>query len=249
MIHRRVLVGSVVVALAAVAGYTIRSASAGGIPAASALSYAGVLEDANGPISGNHNIQVSLYDAAANGNLLCQTASTPVSVANGHFNAQLPNACTTAVAATSSVWVDVIVDGSDTGRTPIGAVPYAVEASHAVNATNASTAASAAAGTFAVPGSLAVTGNASVGGTLSVGLQISTSCVAFNGSYIDCTCGANQIAIGGGAYSGGGGTYLDESRSPSFPQLGSTWRLGCQTSAGTRVGCAWPYAMCARLAP
>ena len=36
----------------------------------------------------------------------------------------------------SNVWADVLVDGSDTGRTPIGAVPYAVEANHAVNATN-----------------------------------------------------------------------------------------------------------------
>lgn len=56
------------------------------VPAAKALSYSGVLEDGNGPVNGSHNIQVTLYDAAAAGNLLCQAPSAAIAVADGHFN-------------------------------------------------------------------------------------------------------------------------------------------------------------------
>lgn len=47
------------------------------------------------------------------------------------------------MAGNPNVWVDVLVDGADTGTTKIGAVPYAVEANHTPNADNATTAATA----------------------------------------------------------------------------------------------------------
>jgi hypothetical protein len=157
MIRRNRIVLSIAsLGLAAGLGYAIR-ARASGVPSTGALSYAGVLDDANGPISGSHNIQVVLYDAAAGGNNLCQTTSSAINVANGQFSLLLPDTCTAAVAGNPNVWVDVFVDGADTGTTKIGAVPYAVEANHtsnadnATNATNATTAATAnaAGGTLA----------------------------------------------------------------------------------------------------
>jgi hypothetical protein len=131
---RVVRVGCLVLALSL--GYAIRAAWAGGIPATKALSYVGLVETATGPLTGMHNIQVALYDAVTAGNLLCQTASTPLTLTNGRFSIQLPDSCTTAIGANANSWVDVLVDGSDTGRTMVEAVPYAVEANHAVNADN-----------------------------------------------------------------------------------------------------------------
>jgi hypothetical protein len=160
MIRRnRIIVGVVSLGLAVGLGYAIR-ARASGIPSTGALSYAGVLDDANGPITGSHNIQVILYDAASGGNNLCQTTSAAINITNGQFSVLLPDACTTAVGANPNVWVDVLVDGADTGTTKIGAVPYAVEANHTPNADNATTAATAnaAGGTLATTiGNLAAT--------------------------------------------------------------------------------------------
>jgi hypothetical protein len=133
-------VATVAAVLALGLGYTLRAARADGIPAKGALSYAGVLEDANGPVNGPHNIGVSLYGAATGGMALCEAPSAQVSVVGGHFSVALPDACTTIVHASADVWVDVLVDGSDTGRTKIGAVPYAAEAAHAVEATHAAAA-------------------------------------------------------------------------------------------------------------
>jgi hypothetical protein len=159
--RKRVIVAVTSLGLALGAGYAIRAA-ASGIPATAALTYAGVLEDANGPVNGPHNILLILYDAVTAGNNLCQSASVALTLANGHFAVPLPDACTTAVGANPNVWVDVLVDGSDTGRTKIGAVPYAVEANHAENATTAATATTAINATNATT---AATANAA-GGTL-----------------------------------------------------------------------------------
>jgi hypothetical protein len=116
-------------------GYAFR-ARASGIPTANALTYAGVLSDANGQINGMHNIQIFVYDAAMNGNELCHSTSASTSITNGQFAVQLPDTCTAAVGGNANAWIHVLVDGSDTGPSKIGAIPYAVEASHAVNATN-----------------------------------------------------------------------------------------------------------------
>ena len=151
MIRRnRIVLGIASLGLAAGLGYAIR-ARASGIPSTGALSYAGVLDDANGPITGSHNIQVILYDAATSGNALCQTASAALNLSNGQFSVLLPDACTTAVAGNPNVWVDVLVDGSDLGATKIGAVPYAVEANHTPNADHATTATNATTAATASP--------------------------------------------------------------------------------------------------
>jgi hypothetical protein len=115
---------------------------AGGIPATAALTYAGLLQDANGaPLTGSHNIQVALWAMASGGSSpLCQTTSTPIGLDGGRFSIALPDACTTAVQANAESWVEVLLDGATLGRTKLGAVPYAVEASHATAADNATAA-------------------------------------------------------------------------------------------------------------
>jgi hypothetical protein len=138
MARRPYVLGLVAVTIAGGGGYALR-ARAGGIPPTNALSYVGVAANASGPLTGSHNIQVALYDAALAGDLLCQTTSTPVTLAAGRFAVQLPSSCVTAIGANATTWVDVVVDGQDTGRTMVEAVPYAVEANHAVSADNAST--------------------------------------------------------------------------------------------------------------
>jgi hypothetical protein len=137
MKRRRWIIASLgALGLCVTLGYAVRS-SASGIPSKNALSYVGDLEDGNGSVTGSHNVQVVFYDAATAGTNLCQTTTAPVSVVAGHFSVQLPDACTQAVGAHPDVWADVLVDGSDTGRVKIGAVPYAVEANRASSAAGA----------------------------------------------------------------------------------------------------------------
>jgi hypothetical protein len=137
------LVGSVSLIVAVGVGYAIR-ARADGIPSTGALAYSGVVEDQNGPVNGMHGLQVTLYNTQ-NGATTCQSTSASFTLVDGHFSVGLPDTCATLIANSPGAWVDVAVDGTSTGQTPIHAVPYAVEASHATLATNATTAASATA--------------------------------------------------------------------------------------------------------
>lgn len=129
MKSKRILIGVVSVVVAGAIGYGVR-AKAAGIPAMNALTYAGVLESANGPVSGIHSIQVALYDGTGK---KCESAKKEVDIINGHFSVQLPDECTAAVAANPELQAHVFVDDADTGATRLGAVPYAVEANHAVS--------------------------------------------------------------------------------------------------------------------
>ena len=96
-----------------------------------------MVEDGQGAVNGPHNIQVLFFDAPSAGVQVCQSAPTPVTLTNGRFSVLLPEPCSAAVKASPNLWINVIVDGSDTGRAKIGAVPYALEASHALAATSA----------------------------------------------------------------------------------------------------------------
>ena len=265
MNRNRMVFGVASLLLAAGLGYAIR-AGASGIPSTNALTYAGVLEDANGPITGMHNVQVVLYDAATAGNNLCQTSSTALVIEDGHFSVQLPDACTTATGANPNVWVDVLVDGSDTGRTKIGAVPYAVEANHApkadnaTNAGHASTADTATNATNATNATKATTssGLASgahgglsfyevAGSALSLGGTSGVCTVDANQFSANCTCPSGQYVISGGAYSAGGsGLVIGESR----PVSTTTWRVTCGSASPAVAGACGAYELvCSNLAP
>jgi hypothetical protein len=134
-----------VIAIGAVA-FLVGRAWAGGIPAAAALTYSGLLEDAAGALlTGDHPIQVRLWNAATPGTTpLCETQTTQT-VAAGRFSMALPDACTDAIKSNVDVWAEVAVDGVSLGTTKLGAVPYAVAADSATTAATAN----AAGGTLA----------------------------------------------------------------------------------------------------
>ncbi len=112
---------------------TYRAARATGIPSSGALTYSGTVTDASGnPLGSPQSIGVALYNAATGGKKVCEQAAQDVEVdASGHFQVSLPDACATAVAAQSDLWVDVSVAGTSVGRTKLGAVPYAIAAGDA----------------------------------------------------------------------------------------------------------------------
>lgn len=220
-----------------VGGYWLgRAARAAGVPAAQALTYSGVLTDMAGtPATGSKNIQVSLYDKATpDGMLQCSAGPTSVALVAGGFQIVLPDACVTAVHAKPDLWAELFVDGTSLGRSRLGAVPYAVEADKAAGAS----------GNFGVPGSLTVSGDAKVTGTLGVGFRVVTDACVFNTANVlhECTCAANEVAIGGGGF-GGGTTVLQESRNFN----GRGWRVACANNLGNRVQCNEASVICARL--
>jgi hypothetical protein len=60
----------------------------------------------------------------------------------------------------------------------------------------------------------------------------------------DCSCNANEIAIGGGAWSGAVTGTLNESRNlGSSGQAATTWRVSCIQN-GARTLCSEPFAIC-----
>ena len=110
-------------------GYLAGKARAVGIPATKAMTYSGVLTDANGtPLTGTKNIQVQLWDMAMDGTTQCIAGPTQVTLVGGGFQLSLPDTCTAATQSLPDLWAEVFVDGASLGRTKLGAVPYAVEA-------------------------------------------------------------------------------------------------------------------------
>jgi len=133
MKHRNLRFLALGVLLGGAAMYVgVRSARAVGIPATGPLTYAGVLEDSAGaPIAGAKNIAVEIYDAATAGTIRCQVSSQSYTLVGGRFEIPLPDTCAAAVEAEPDLWIDVLVDGASTGRSKLGAVPFAIEARRA----------------------------------------------------------------------------------------------------------------------
>jgi hypothetical protein len=155
-------------------GYFIGGARASGIPTTQPLTYSGVLTDTSGvPLTGTKNIQIAIWDAAANGNQQCSIGPASQALSAGGFQVALPQACLTAVHGATELWVEVFVDGSSLGRSKLGATPYSVESDHAVSATSATNATHAATAdgaqtTFSVPGKLTASGGLDETGNVSI---------------------------------------------------------------------------------
>jgi hypothetical protein len=155
----KVLTAAGLIALGAVACLAIK-AFADGIPSPNALYYAGTLTEGGMLVNAPRMITVNLWpDGTTAGMPLCGTTPLMVSVTGGRFRVPLPPACKSAFNQNANAWVEVVDGSTSLGRTPVGAVPYAVEADHAVNATLAANATSAvtAATANAAGGPLATT--------------------------------------------------------------------------------------------
>ena len=119
-------------------------AFAAGIPDDEVLSYAGTLLALDGtPAEGSHDVEVQFSSSASGTPLLCTTTAADTDVVLGRFSVPLDAECVTDVQANSKLYVQVIVDGEEFGWSPIGAVPYAVEAGRARRADDADNADSA----------------------------------------------------------------------------------------------------------
>lgn len=198
--RRRVVLASGVAmcVLAAVAVLWVARVRAAGIPNVGALTYSGTLEDVNGaPATGTKQVKIALFDAQSVGAEMC-SVTQPVSLATGgHFSVLLPDTCTQAVQEKPDLWVEVTVDNGSLGRTKLGAVPYAVEASHASKASRA-----------------------------TVGLHVVNTMCTYNATLgvTDCRCPTGERPVSGGGFAGGTGTkrVIQE----SAPQA-DYWRLSC----------------------
>lgn len=129
-IKRLAGVGGLVLAASLATLLAVR-ARAAGIPAANALTYTGYLETPDGKaIATDINVTINVWNAATDGKRVCQATAEKVKPVAGRFQVPLPD-CQAPVSASPDLWLEAVVDGTSLGRTKLGAVPYAVEASHA----------------------------------------------------------------------------------------------------------------------
>lgn len=119
----------------AAAGFLTVRARAAGIPAANPMVYSGYLETPEGkPMTDKVDVALSVWDAAAEGNKVCEVASQTLKPIGGRFEVNLPDDCTVAVGAQPDLWLEPTINGTSPGRSKLGAVPYAIEANHALSA-------------------------------------------------------------------------------------------------------------------
>lgn len=194
-------------------------------PSEGALAYSGVFESRDGePLTGEHDIEVQLWTAAGQGEMLCTSDERAVELANGRFSVVLPEECEAAVRENPEVFVEVILDRTLLGRTKIGAVPYALTSERAHRADTIS----------------------------AQSLRVSTNCEFFEENTTDCWCDEGEAAISGGACVGErcglpNIVLVESRRADRDPRI---WRLACENDDGTRVLCeSYQHALCLRVTP
>lgn len=131
-----------VVAVAVAGGYQLRGARASGIPGMNTLSYSGTLIKNGQPDNGSHVISLKLWEQ---GNPVAACLTMPAgntTVVSGRFTVPLDSSCVAVIHKSPDVAVEVFIDGTSMGKTPLAAVPYAVEADTASNFAPGSTIAS-----------------------------------------------------------------------------------------------------------
>ncbi len=127
-----VLVATVIALLGFVLGG--KPARASGIPTSNAIAYTGTLLNNGAPDSASHFIIVKLWATLDGGTAACSTVpSGNTQLVNGRFTIPLDPSCVSAIHQDPNLNVEVVIDGSSMGRTPLHATPYAVEADTSSN--------------------------------------------------------------------------------------------------------------------
>jgi hypothetical protein len=117
------------------AAFLAGRAFAAGAPDTEPLTYSGTLTNANGtPLSGERAILLRFWDKGTDGDVLCTRPEENITLTLGRFSLALPDDCTDAVRSNPDLWVEIVVDDVSLGLAKVGAVPFALEASHAVTA-------------------------------------------------------------------------------------------------------------------
>jgi hypothetical protein len=210
---------------------------AAGAPTSRALTYTGYLTSTDGtPVDGSMSVALAIFAEASGGTALCEVGGPRVEVEDGNFQLPLPDECTAAVQSNPDLWIEVAVSGSPVGRTKLGAVPYAVEASHAEKAEQAAWADIAGSATRAGE-ALALTNDA---------LFTTTDCTYADG-HTDCLCPEDAAVLSGGACA-----TFDCVRETAVTLAGTpldrrTWRIECRNQAGAALSCPDAYATCLRV--
>jgi hypothetical protein len=222
-------------------------------PEQGSLWYSGVLTSAAGvPLTGaSPNITIKLWsDATATGPTFLKCTAGPVNptLTSGHFRVALDrnnDDCVRAVHANPQLWVEITV-GTDPpmARTPLGAVPYALEAGR-VSITGPG-------GTVTMGGYCGATAphNGNVGGYVGGRDLCVTACANSPSAHI---CSGDELVssaqagriIPTGRYASGQAS--DASASGSYFSGGSAWASDCEGfTLGARtsgshfsLGAAW----------
>lgn len=140
---KRILIALSACAATFIGGYGVR-VLAEGAPVEQPLFYSGVLESNGELANGEHTITLGLFNAASGGAELCAIERT-AEVESGRFRIDASD-CAQAMRQNADLWVAVAFRGDDgverviSGRSKVGAVPYALEADHAKLANSASAA-------------------------------------------------------------------------------------------------------------
>jgi hypothetical protein len=107
-------------------------------------------------------------------------------------------------------------------------------------------------------------GSYAAGAVSASSLRIETeSCAATaTGFSVDCTCGADEVAIGGGACTGSfcglaqegeqvlGAALVESLNAERVGGSRSIWRVSCENlTTGARIPCGTPHALCLRVSP
>lgn len=134
MNRRKIMISiSAAATLAIAIGYQARGARASGIPTANTLAYTGTLLNGGQPDNGQHFIQLNLWVTGASSPACTTPASGKTQLSDGRFTIPLDASCVPVVHQNPNVQVEVVIDGGSMGKTPLSAVPYAVEADTASN--------------------------------------------------------------------------------------------------------------------
>lgn len=114
-------------------GYRLGSAQATGAPTPNPLTYSGAVVDNAGNPAANVVVSARLFSAPTGGSSVCDATAPSTTDVNGRFDVVLEDTrCVDAVAASQNLYLEVSMNGAAVGaRARLGAVPYALEASHA----------------------------------------------------------------------------------------------------------------------
>jgi hypothetical protein len=256
----RALVAGAAIAAGAAASYQL-TVSADGAPTAQPLWYAGSVTDAAGmPLEGNHRLWLRLFPAPSGASAECSTGPLDAAFTDGRFRVELDAKCVEVMRKKPDLFLEVSVDDDSKPfpRTKVGAVPYALEASHALTADSAaelSGAQGAALSAAAAKGTAldtrlgtsekvlteVNTAMAAGGAALQLGYAQRTSCTKVASTttqgafHFDCTCEPGEVAISAGANAGATGNFLIESRRLSSVDMYIT--AGTDPARMWRIAC------------
>jgi hypothetical protein len=219
-------------------GYGLAQVRAEGPPKSQPLWYSGTIATSDGRPLDEESAAITLALFAANppapGEEAVCTVARTTPLVRGRFRVDASE-CLGAVQSHADLFAELRLGDKRFERAKISAVPYAVEAQRAGGAGHSRTADAAA---------VAESAKTALALKRSV-LRESRQCTASSPTSMDCTCNADELAIGGGGYAG-----VNNGLAESANVFGASsrnlqgWRVACTTAQ-----CSNTYALCMKVSP